>query len=331
MNDSHSSLSGKSILVTGATGFIGSRLAELLSIQEKANVTGIGRNLDRIPGLHELDIELKAVDLLNIEALKEAVKGKEIIFHAAAVLDNDPEIARAVNVEATEKLAKLAIEAGVRRIVHVSTVGVYDMSVSDILDETMPLAYDHPATYVRTKSRAERSLLDVSKNSDLEVAIVRPSMVYGPGPGVWTEMMFKNVRKGDPAFLGDGSTNFNPVYIDDVVDLLIRCAKSTKAAGEAFNASSDITTWKNFMRYYGELSGKEPKGLPIWLAKLMVFANKIPGVNTPVDKGFLEMATLSKRFSIEKAGRMLGWEPKISLEEGMKRTARWLKDQKYVN
>lgn len=324
-------LSGKPVLVTGATGFIGSRLAELLSVQEGANVTGIGRNLDRIPRLNELDIEMRSVDLLHTDEVEKVVAGKEFIFNVAGVLDSDPEKARTVNVEATRKLAELAVEAGVKRIIHVSTVGVYDMSGPETVTEDMPLAYDHPATYPRTKARSERVLKDATQNSSTEVAVVRPSMVYGPGPGVWTVTMFKNIVKGDPVFLGDGSSHFNPVYIDDVAGLLIRCATSPKAAGEAFNASAEVTTWKNFMNHYSELSGKELKSLPVWFAKLMVIANKFPGIQTPVDEGFLEMATLSKRFSIEKARNLLKWEPETSLNEGMENTTRWLKEQGYAD
>jgi nucleoside-diphosphate-sugar epimerase len=101
------SLSGKSILVTGATGFVGSRLAELLATKEKAEVTGIGRTLDRVSHLKKKGVTLEAVDILDTEALKRVVEGKDFIYHAAAVLDADPDTAQSVNVDATEHLVRL--------------------------------------------------------------------------------------------------------------------------------------------------------------------------------------------------------------------------------
>ena len=321
------SLAERQVLVTGATGFVGSRLSEMLSSKEKAEVTGIGRNLDRVSHLVEHGVTLKAVDLLDTDALKSAVEGKEFIFHTAAVLDADPDIAQSVNVDATENLVKLAGEAGVARLVHVSTVGVYDMAGLDEVDESAPLALEHPSTYPRTKAQAEKKARQTADTFGLELSIVRPSMIYGPGHGIWSEGMYQNILDGKPVYLGDGSAHFNPVYIDDVVDAMILCAKRSEAVGESFNISAGVTTWYDFMGHYGELCDREPKGLPLAMARLMAFANKIPGINTPIDKGFIEMANSYKRFPIQKASELLGWEPTVNLKDGLKRTTQWLKNE----
>ena len=317
------------VLVTGATGFVGSRLSENLSTNEKANVTGIGRNLDRVSYLKDHGVKLQSADLLNIDALKELVDGKEVVFHTAAALGADPETAHKVNVEATETLVRLAGEAGVLRFVHISTVGVYDMKNLDEVDESAPLALNHSSTYPRTKAEAEKRAIEMASTYNMEISIVRPSMIYGPGHGVWSEGMFKNVLEGKPVMLGNGSAHFNPVYIDDVVDSIIRCAKHPKAAGEAFNVSAEITTWREFMNYYGDLCGKEPKGLPLIIARLMAFANRVPGVSTPIDQGFIEMATSRKNFPIKKAADLIDWKPGVTLEEGMERTTDWLEKEVY--
>ena len=323
------SLENTLVLVTGATGFVGSRLSENLSTNEKANVTGIGRNLDRVSYLKDHGVKLQSADLLNIDALKELVDGKEVVFHTAAALGADPETAHKVNVEATETLVRLAGEAGVLRFVHISTVGVYDMKNIDEVDESAPLALNHSSTYPRTKAEAEKRAIEMASTYNMEISIVRPSMIYGPGHGVWSEGMLKNILEGKPVMLGDGSAHFNPVYIDDVVDSIIRCAKHPKAAGEAFNVSAEITTWREFMNYYGDLCGKEPKGLPLIIARLMAFANRVPGVSTPIDQGFIEMATSRKNFPIKKAADLIDWKPGVTLEEGMKRTTDWLEKEVY--
>lgn len=325
------SLVNTPVLVTGATGFVGSRLSELLSTKEEADVTGIGRNLDRVSHLNMQGVTLKAMDLRDTDALKSVVEGKDFIFHAAAVLDADPDTAESVNVETTENLIQLAGEEGVSRVIHVSTAGAYDMADRNEVDESTPLAIKHPATYARTKAEAEIRAQNMAEKFDLELSIVRPSMIYGPGHGIWTEGMFKKILEGKPVFLGDGSAHFNPIYIDDVVDAIILCAKRSKAAGESFNISADITTWRDFMSHYGQLCNKKPKGLPLIVARMMAFANKIPGVNTPIDQGFIEMANSYKRFPTQKASHLLGWEPKVTLEEGLKRTTQWLKEEIYTN
>lgn len=319
-------LEGRAVLVTGATGFIGSRLAERLA-EGGASVTGLGRSLERVPHLREAGVELMALDLVEDRArLAEAVEGRDVVFHAAAAMGTDPGTAEKVNVEGTDALARAAGEAGVRRLVHVSTVGAYDMAGREVVDEGTPLAVDHAATYPRTKARSEVRAFAAADASNLEVAVVRPSMVYGPGHGVWTVQMARNVCQGKPVWLGDGSAWFNPVYLDDVVDALLRCATVPAAAGEAFNVSAEVTTWRDFMGHYSEPCGREPTGMPLWLARLMAAANRIPGVATPVDSGFIEMATARKRFPVEKARRLLDWIPRTPLERGMAQTVEWLRD-----
>lgn len=314
------------VLVTGATGFIGSRLAERLAREEGARVTGIGRDLGRVKHLRDAGVDLVAADLREDDALPELVRGKKVVVHAAAVLGDDPAVAEAVNVDATAELARLAAQAGVRRFVLVSTVGAYDMDGRSVVPEDTPLAVDHRATYPRTKARAEVRAFEVADGTDLEVVVARPSMVYGPGNGVWTVPMATNVCQGKPVFLGDGSAHFNPVYLDDVVEALVLCATRERAAGEAFNVSAEVSTWRTFMGYYGELCGKEPRGFPVLAARLLAAANRIPGVDTGMSVGFIEMATARKEFPVQKARELLGWEPAVGLDLGMERTLRWLRE-----
>ena len=321
------SLANTQVLVTGATGFVGSRLSERLSTKEQAKVTGTGRNLDRVSSLTGQGVQLEAADLLDADTVKKLVEGKEIVIHTAAALQADAESAQRINVEATESLVRLAGEAGVSRFVHVSTVGVYDMTNLKYVDETAPLALNHSSTYPRTKAEAEKRATESASAFGMELSIVRPSMIYGPGHGFWSEVMFKNVLKGNPVMLGDGSGNFNPVYIDDVVDAIILCAAHPKAAGEAFNISSDVTTWREFFGHYADLSGKKLKNVPLFIARLMAFANRIPGINTPIDQGFIDMATSDKEFPSRKATELLGWNPQVTYDEGMKRTLEWLQIQ----
>jgi len=275
---STSELNGAKILVTGASGFIGYRLAEVLAQKEKATVVGAGRDLTKAEKLKEYGVDLVSPDLNNADDLKQVLADVDFIFHCAGALGGDDESAKKINIDATGEVIKAAAAAKVKRVIHVSTVGVYDMKDKDNVDEDTELALDHPSRYPRTKARGEKLAFEEGKKHNMEVVSIRPSMVYGPGDGVWTTMMYGNVSKGNPVYLGDGSYNFNPVYLDDVVNLMIKAAITPKAAGESFNASAAITTWQNFMNYYGELAGKSPKGVPLFMAKMMAAANNIPGV-----------------------------------------------------
>ena len=135
------SLENRNVLVTGATGFIGCRLAERLALEERALVTGTGRKLDKAAALREAGVQLYNVDMRDPAALQEIVRGQEIVFHLVAAMGGasaDPEVAQVLNVSAGEYLARGAAAAGVKRFVHVSTMAVYGPPDRDLITE------DHP-------------------------------------------------------------------------------------------------------------------------------------------------------------------------------------------
>lgn len=323
------SLQNKKVLVTGATGFLGSRLAELLAAREGATVTGQGRNLEKASSLEEKGITLKKADLLNTDELASLVEGMDYIFHAAAMLEGDRETGQKVNVNATRELIRLAGKAGASRFIHISTVGVYDMPREGDIDESYPLAIHHPSMYNATKAQAEIVAAEMAKATNIELSIIRPSMIYGPGPGIWSEGMFKFILNKEPVFMGDGSTHFLPVYIDDVCEAAMLCAKVPEAAGEAFNISDVTTNWKYFMKHYAAIADTEPKGIPLFIAKLMAWGNKLPGVDLPIDQGLVEMMNSHNTFSTQKARKILGWKARTSLEEGLQKTTEWLRNEVY--
>lgn len=320
---------GRRILVTGATGFIGSRLARRLA-REGAVVRGVGRKVERVRWLEEEGVELVRGDLLDPSVRAAIVADRDLVFHTAAALSADADAAQAINVDATRQLVQAGVRSGVQRFVHVSTVGAYAIDEEGAVSEETTLATRHPSTYPRTKAQAEIAAREVAAGGQIELVILRPSMVYGPGYGVWTVTMSRNVCEGKPVMLGKGRGHFHPVYVDDLVEALLRAATVPEAAGEAFNVSAATTTWHEFMSYYGRLCGAEPSGIPFWIARLLAFLNRLPFIHTPIDRGFIEMATNRNHFPIEKARRVLGWEPAVELEEGMQRTAEWLREEEIL-
>lgn len=323
---------GTPVLVTGATGFIGGHLAERLA-GEGLEVTGTGRRIDEARWLEDEGVQLRRADLLDREAIRELVSGHEVVFHAAGWLYGDPDQARAVNVEATADLVRICAEERVRRVVHVSTLGAYRRpdSPADLpIDESHPLAPDSGGTYRRTKAEGELRARSVAAERGLGLTVARPGMVFGPRADTWTVRMCRAVCGGKRVLIGDGDGHFHPLYVEDLTDALRECATSPAAAGEAYNFCQDPVTFRAYLSEYGELCGREPKALPVWVARLMVAADRVPGVDVPLDETWLNLATNRLRFSTEKARRELGWTPQVGYERGMERTREWLRSEGFV-
>lgn len=325
------SLQGTPVTVTGATGFIGGRLAQRLAAGEGARVTGTGRELEKARRLEAEGVSLARADLLEPRELREAVEGSEVVFHAAAWLGGDDAMARPVNVEGTENVVTACLEAGVRRLVHVSTVGVYRLAPDAArVDEEWPLAPDSAIPYSATKAEAELRARELVDGRGLELAVVRPAMVYGPRSSFWSEGICRAVCAGKPVMIGEGEGHFHPIFVDNLVDALLLCAVDERAAGQAFNVVEEPVTWYEYAGRYGELCGAEPASLPLWMAKLVALAARIPGLDLPIDRERLLMATNRAVFDTSKLRKRLGWEPRIGLDEGMERTATWLREKGVV-
>ena len=319
-------------LVTGATGFIGGHLAERLAA-DGVPVTGTGRRIDEARWLEDEGVRLRRADLLDRDAVRELVSGQDVVFHAAGWLYGDPEQARPVNVEATADLVRICAEERVRRVVHVSTLAAYRRpdSPADLpIDESQPLAPDAGGAYRRTKAEGEMRARSVAAERGLELTVARPGMVFGPRAATWTVGMCRAVCGGERVLIGDGGGHFHPLYVDDLMDALLACAASPRAAGEAYNFCQEPVTFRAYLSEYGELCGREPKALPIWVARLMVAANGLPGVDLPLDETWLELATNRLRFSTKKARRELRWTPRVGYEQGMERTREWLRSAGHV-
>ena len=326
-------LRGKRVLVTGATGFIGGRLAERLAAEEGAIVTGTGRSLDKASHVRAAGATLVRADLLDKEAMATAVADQEIIFHCAGWLlrHGGEAAARRLNVEATEQLVRLAAEAGVQRIVHVSSFSAYGPPRQQVMDESVPVDPTQHDVYIRTKAEGEMRALALAAELDLELTVVRPATVYGPRSIDWTLRMFKLVDRGMPVIFGKADGLAYPVYIDNLVDGMLLAAVRPEAPGEAFQFCDPQVDWRTFFGYFAAMSGRKLRAIPVWTAKIMAWATETFHLPLPLNRERLKFYKRKTLFPTTKAETLLGYTPRISLDEGMARSETWLREEGYIS
>lgn len=319
-----SGLAGKRVLVTGATGFVGGALAQRLK-DLGAEVTGAGRRLDKAEWL---GIDMVRLDLADRLTYPEALAGQEILFHVAAWTGRGgEEDARKANIEAPAAIVRAAAEAGVQRVVFVSTVGAYGLPDRDTITEDTPLQLTQPDVYERTKAMGEGPAIEAAREAGIELVVVRPGMVYGPRSAAWTIGMAKLVGSGTPVLLGKADGNAFPVYIDNLVDGLLLAATMPQAAGETFHLVDAPVTWRRWFGYFADMHGKKARGLPGALAKVLALAAEKLPLGLPLSRRRLAFLGRPLVFDTSKARRVLGWEPAVGIDEGMKRSEAWLREQ----
>jgi nucleoside-diphosphate-sugar epimerase len=327
-------LHNKPVLVTGATGFIGSHLAWRLATESGAIVTGTGRNLAAVPFLAEAGVTLRHADLLDREAMAAALAGQEIVFHVAAWLSErhgTEAQATRYNVEATRLLVEMAHAAGVQRVVCVSSIAAYGPPRVRLMDEATQSADPHqPEIYGKTKAAGEIAALELGQRLGIAVTVARPGMVYGPRSYAWTSEMVRLIRRGVPVLFGKAQGHAFPVYIDNLVDGLLLLATRPEAVGQPFNFVDAPVTWEQFFGRYGQMAGRKPRRVPYPLALALVAANRLFRLGLPLTRQRLRFYQTQTVYPTQKAQRLLGYRPNISFDEGMRRSEQWLREEKLI-
>lgn len=307
------------VLVTGASGFVGGRLLGRLAAENRAAVAAVRRRIDP-PG----DVSAVVIDDIDRHTdWSTALRGCEVVVHAAARVHlmrdaaPDPLAAfRRVNVEGTLNLARQAASAGVRRFVFVSSIKVNGESTPP----GRPFrANDPPAPadpYGVSKLEAEQGLFVLARDSGMEVVVVRPVLVYGPGVGANFLSMMRWLRRGLPLPLGALGNRRSLLALDNLVDLLVHCLDHPAAAGAVFLASDgeDLST-SDLLRRLGVALGRPARLLPIPPALLQAGATVL-GRRALAQRlcGSLQVDSAATR-------ERLGWTPPLSVDAALELTA----------
>jgi nucleoside-diphosphate-sugar epimerase len=247
------SLKGRKVFVTGGSGFIGTRLAEMLSRDHGAVVTA-GVRSDRAPDvLSALGVQVRRARLGDRRELEAALRDQDIVFNLAY----DFRQSAKSNVRGFENLVGSCVALGSKRLVHVSTIAVYDDWPEGDLDENSPS--ERPGSeYKNAKMEMERILVECSQRNGVEAVILQPTIVYGPRSRFWTDMIVERLLSGTVVLPGRADGQCNAVYVDDVAQALILSAMKRPAEGERFIISgNEPVLWRNFFESYAAILGTE--------------------------------------------------------------------------
>jgi nucleoside-diphosphate-sugar epimerase len=321
---------GETVLVTGATGFTGTHLTRRL-VEAGHRVVAFVRASSDTEELDALGVDVRVVDIRDHSEVARAFDSFDRVYHIAAAFRTqhaEPDEFRRVNVDATAHLLASARECGVGRFVHCSTVGVQ----GEIKDP--PATEEHPFCpgdlYQKTKLEGERLARDqMGRIGGPEITIVRPVGIYGPGDLRFLKL-FRLIARGRAVMVGSGEVLYHLTYVDDLVRGMLLAGEHPEASGETFTlGGAEYTTLNQFTAMIADALDVKPLRLrvpygPVYLASVVCDRLcRAVGISPPLYPRRVEFFSKDRAFDISKARTVLGYEPRVDLREGLRRTAEW--------
>jgi nucleoside-diphosphate-sugar epimerase len=324
------------VLVTGGTGVTGSNLVRSL-LERGESVRVLARSASRARERLPADVDVVVGDVTNRRAVVDAVRGRDVIYHLAAAFRESgihDSRYREVHVDGTRHLLQASRAEGVRRFVHVSTVGVHSHIADPPADETWP--HTPGDIYQQTKSEGELLALAFQREHDFPLTVVRPAGIYGPGD-LRLLKLFRPIARRRFIMLGDGRTLFHMVHVRDLVAGMQLAAERPEAIGEPFIiAGEEYCSLQELAARIAAASGVPAPRLrvPVWpffVAGALCEAVCIPlGIDPPIYRRREAFFTKNRAFHIDKAKRLLGYRPSVALDDGLRETATWYREHGYV-
>lgn len=324
------------VALTGASGYTGGHVLKSL-LARGDSVRALVREGSVTPTLSSSGAEIVNGVLGDKDDARRLVQGCDAVMHIAAVYrtaGHPDSYYREVNVQGTRLLLEAAVAAGIRRFVHTSTVGVHGDVRNPPADEDAPIAPSD--IYQETKAEADALAREFGRTHGIEVAIVRPGAIYGPGETRLLKV-FRGIARGRYAVVGSGKAHYHLVYIDDLVSGFLLALDRREAAGETFIiAGPQSISQDDLAREVAKATGGSvwPFHIPAWpIQRLgdLVEAICVPlGLEPPIHRRRVDFWVKNRSFSIEKARRLLGYAPKVDVTEGIARTARWYRENGWL-
>ena len=326
----------ETVLVTGATGFLGGNLARRL-LADGAQVRVLARSQSRAQPLAALGTQVIIGDVTSQQAVKAAIDGAQVVYHLAGRLFEPwvpaQEYAR-VHVDGTQVLLDQCERTpGLTRLVHCSTTGVLGPTGDRPAAEDAPLRPGN--AYEATKAEAEQLVLGAGARG-LPVVIARPGLVYGPGDvhlaGFFAAVLRRRFRP-----IGRRPVWLHPIYVDDLTTALLACSRDEKAVGESFHlAAPRPVTLADLAQVIAQAAGTSAAGgfIPISAARAVAWAGDLlPAqvrASAPLTTSRLDFLTHSRLYDVSKAERLLGFTASTDLAAGITQAMTWYRRNGYL-
>jgi nucleoside-diphosphate-sugar epimerase len=321
-------------LVTGASGFTGFHLANAL-VQRGYEVYGFVRPTSNVSNLSP-QVTLIQGDLTSQASIYRAVQDMDIVYHIAATYRDSGASQQTyydVNVMGTRHVIEACLAHKVNRMVHCSTMGVHGHIENPPATEQSP--FNPGDDYQRTKLEAE-NLVAQSIQDGLRATICRPTGIFGPGDQRFLKL-FRTIKNGTFIMFGSGEVLYHLIYIDDLVQGFILCGEKPEALGETYIIAGQkaITLNELTNRIAKVLGVKKPQWrIPFWLlwhaSVLCEHTCKPLGLRPPLFRRRADFFRKSRSFDASKIQNDLGFQTKIDLEKGLRRTANWYKENNLI-
>lgn len=320
------------VLVTGAAGFLGSHVTDLLLAHgERPRV--LIRPGDSLGSLAEAEVDIYAADIADRAAIGKALRGVDRVLHCAARTSPwGPALEyQRTNVRGLETLVRTALGAGVRRFVHVSSITVHGNDVGGEADENAPLR-EEPNPYSRSKVVGEQLLEHLIRDEGAPVTIARPGWIYGPRDTASFARFARMIEKGQMIMFGPGTNHLPLIYVRDAAEGILLASAADGAEGKSYLLVNDErVTQRDFIDAIAARLGvpAPTKRIPYQLAVLLgAIAENLGRLARrqqppPVMRYGIQLLGGENRFVISRARRELGFSPQVDLAEGVRRSVEW--------
>jgi nucleoside-diphosphate-sugar epimerase len=350
--------------ITGATGFIGGRIAERLWIDHGIKSHCLVHNITNAARLARLPVQMISGDVLDRASIDKGMEGCDTVFHCTYGNTNDSNLNTRINEEGTTNICEIALKKKIKKLIYISSVAVYGSDPPPVVTEETPTAFSDDE-YGNSKIRSEKICFDFLAKG-LPIVIIRPTIVFGPFSPIWTVGAIKRVLVRGWQNVEGMNGLCNPVYVDDLIDSFFLIIKAENTVGQVFIISGEKSiTWDEYFSAYMQLTNSPlPRKISENRRRLMAFCSSFLRTNIFFLTRFFEpqiqniyhsmkdknpyltekieriirggirnnevrLFSQKTTYSIHKARQILEYSPRF-FEDGMRVTAEWLKHHRYI-